>query len=243
MIRFNKTLLLLKSNKLKAILMSIVVCLLFFVNMNNIIVLAEENTNIHINKGNELLKKGDLNNAVIEYRKATHLDPNSFEAHMKFGEVLEIKNDYQGAKKEYEKAISINPESAEAHECMGFALLILRDYDGAVKECKEAIRLKPDWVHVYLLLGDVLESRSLTVPPFKTDEAILYYREAIRLEPDNARAHLQLGTALFGERDLKGAHEELNILKKLDKSKAKWLEDMLYPTNEDEQAPSEIIIE
>lgn len=59
---------------------------------------------------------GDLDKAIVEFRKATELDPKSDEAFVWLAMALRKKGDAAGAQSAIEQALRLNPESAFARE-------------------------------------------------------------------------------------------------------------------------------
>ena len=176
----------------------------------------------YVTDGDELLQEGDLQGAMKQYQEAVKIDPGNFDTHLKLGKIFEWSGNFSAAAEEYKHAIASSPKNAEAHFLLGYTYIKLRELNNAEKECKEAIKLNPKWAEPYLLLGNILEFQ------YRRKDAIPCYKEATLLEPNNAHAHLLLGTALYLEGDINGARRQLDVLKKLDKSKAKWLADMLH---------------
>ncbi len=75
-------------------------------------------------KGYEAQRSGDIEMALVYYRKAAALDPFYAIPHNDTGIIFEMKGYLNKAKEAYSKAIQINPQFAEAH--MNLALLYER---------------------------------------------------------------------------------------------------------------------
>jgi tetratricopeptide (TPR) repeat protein/tRNA A-37 threonylcarbamoyl transferase component Bud32 len=165
---------------------------------------------VHLNLGNALHDRGDLQGAVAAYREAIRLKPDYAEAHSNLGITLRARGDLAGAEASYREAIRLKPDFAEAHSNLGNSLVARGDLPGAEVACREAIRIRPDLAGAHHNLGVALRARG----DLRGAEAA--YREAIRLKPDLAEAHTDLGSALRARGDLRGAeasHREAIRLK------------------------------
>src|SRR6266571_8683885 len=79
----------------------------------------------HMQAGMEAHKKGRLDTAIVEFRKATETDPNLVEAFLNLGEELMQIHDYGGAVGPLERALKLRPDLDAAHLQLGYALLSL----------------------------------------------------------------------------------------------------------------------
>src|SRR3989304_6010893 len=66
-------------------------------------------------------ERGDLGEAVTEYRKVLNLDSKNAKAHLNLGIVYGRQEKWKKEIAEYEKAIRIDPNFAEAHFNLGVA--------------------------------------------------------------------------------------------------------------------------
>ena len=69
----------------------------------------------HQQLGTELLRKGDLEGAIVEYRMDLSLNPNDVCAHSTLGWALGKNGDLKEAIAEYRAALRLKPDSAENH--------------------------------------------------------------------------------------------------------------------------------
>jgi WD40 repeat protein/Tfp pilus assembly protein PilF len=136
----------------------------------------------HLSLGNALSAKGQLAEAVVEYSKATELDPKYAYAHFCLGQALYGKGQLDKAIAEYQEAIHLKPNYGCAFSKLGLALHGKGLVDEAIAACKEGVRLGPaEHVDHHINLGMVLTRKGLT------GEAIACYRRAIEVAPKNAR--------------------------------------------------------
>jgi len=140
--------------------------------------------------GDVMLKKGQADEAISEFREAIRIEPDYPEACDNLGNALHIKGRTDEAISEFREAIRLKPDYAEAHNNLGAALCDTGKIDEAISEDQEAIRLKPDYADAHNNLGAALGGKG------RTDEAISQFGEAIRLKPDYADAQNNLAKAL-----------------------------------------------
>jgi eukaryotic-like serine/threonine-protein kinase len=113
----------------------------------------------HLNLGEYLRQKGQLDDAIAEFREALRLKKDYFEAHNNLGLALHAKGRLDEAIAEYREAIRLkkgDAEAAAAHCNLGLALRAKGQMDGAIAEYREAIRLKKDYPEAHNNLGVAL---------------------------------------------------------------------------------------
>ena len=77
----------------------------------------------HLRQGLDARKQGQLDAAIVEFRKAAELDPNLSEAFVDLGETYMEKHDYGAAIAPLKRALELKPDLAPAHQLLGYALL------------------------------------------------------------------------------------------------------------------------
>jgi tetratricopeptide (TPR) repeat protein len=73
------------------------------------------NTSAHFGLGQAWYQLGDFRRAVLEFRKASLLDPTSVAARTGLGHALCSQLDYRGALAEYDQALQLQPDDPHAH--------------------------------------------------------------------------------------------------------------------------------
>jgi tetratricopeptide (TPR) repeat protein len=155
------------------------------------VALQPQSPGAHFNLGLALQNKGQLDEAIPEYREAIRLKEDYAEAHVQLGAALTDKGRLDEAIAECRAAIRIKKDFAYAHLNLGKALLGKRQLDEAIAEFREALKSAfPGAYKAHFGLGAALGLKG------RLDEAIAEFRAAIGLKEDFAEAHFNLGVAL-----------------------------------------------
>ncbi|MGA2787076.1 MAG: tetratricopeptide repeat protein [Verrucomicrobiota bacterium] len=151
---------------------------------------SENNYLAHNNLGATLVEKGQIDEAISQYRQAVHLKPDYAGYQYNLGVALNKKGQTDEAIRQFQEAIRLAPDYAEAYNNLGSVLVAKGQTEEAISQFQEAIRLKPDDAEAHYNLGIALGMNG------QIDEAIGQFQEVIRLKPDYAQAHYSLGAAL-----------------------------------------------
>lgn len=99
----------------------------------------------YTNLGNLLFRRGDVDEAIVNFQRALRIKPDLYEAHTSLGVALGSTGQLGAALAELQTAIAINPAYAEAH----YDLALVHERAGKLKdalhELEEAVRLKPNF--------------------------------------------------------------------------------------------------
>ena len=133
----------------------------------------------HFNYAFELRRRGDVDGAVTEYRKAIALDPGMALAYSNLGALLQSKNELAEAESLYRKTIELRPEYALAWNNLGIVRYKRGDGNGAVQAFRHAIELKPDDAGAVYNLGRIYQQAGMA------DSAAMMFERSYRLEPNN----------------------------------------------------------
>jgi tetratricopeptide (TPR) repeat protein len=77
----------------------------------------------HLQAGVQADKQHDVDVAIVEFRKATELDPKSTDAFVNLGQAYLEKHDYGSAVAPLKHALELAPDLLPAHQLLGYALL------------------------------------------------------------------------------------------------------------------------
>ena len=140
--------------------------------------------------GTNLMKKSDLDGAIIHFQEALKIEPKNLNAHVSMGLALGYKRNFDGAINHFRAAIKINPRIPETYNSLAVALTYTGKIEEAIVQLKKAIEINPQFAKAYNTLGVILAKTG------KVDEGIAYLKEALRLDQNNAEAKKNLDLLL-----------------------------------------------
>jgi tetratricopeptide (TPR) repeat protein len=145
----------------------------------------------HNNLGNALFRKGQFDDAVVQYQKVLRIYPNYAQAHNNLGLDLFHKGQLDDALVHYQKALEINPNIPETHSNLGMALFQKGRVDDAFVHYQKALEINPNYPEAHRNLGNVL------IQEGQVEDAVAHYQKALEINPDFPQAHYNLGNALI----------------------------------------------
>jgi tetratricopeptide (TPR) repeat protein len=140
--------------------------------------------------GVALARRGNLVEAIQQYRQALEIWPNHADAHYNWGVALARQGKVAEAIEQYRQALRLNPDHPAAHNNLGVMLARQGKVTEAVEHYQQALRLEPDQADAYSNWGAALAQLG------RRAEAIEHYQRALRLRPDHADAHINWGAVL-----------------------------------------------
>ncbi len=177
---------------------------------SDVVAKSPEKARPHNNLGLVHWAKGEVDDAMREYREAIRLDPTHADAHGNLGVAYAAKGQLDDAVREYREAIRYDPAHATAHQNLGFAYAASGHLKAAILEYREAIRLVPGLAASHDALGFAYWATG------RADDATREFREAIRLDPGLANAHSHIGNAYEAKGELDEAIREYREAIRLD---------------------------
>jgi Flp pilus assembly protein TadD len=146
----------------------------------------------HCNFGVALAGRGQVDEAIAQYRKALEIKPDIALVRCNLGVALADRGEIDEAIAQYRKALEIKPDYVEAHTNLGAVLAEYRGTssrvtdDGRLNEAiahyRKALEFRPDYAVAHDKLG-----YALTVCG-NVGEALVHYRKALEINPDFAEA-------------------------------------------------------
>ena len=141
----------------------------------------------HSNRGAELLRASQYQEALEWLRKAVALDPEFVRPWINYGVALRRTGDLAGAEVAYRKALEIDPDTVSAYQ----NLASLLRQAGRNQEADELLALTAQIgsrnPFSYLALGD------LSFAHGRYEEARRFYRRALRLQRDSPEPYAAMG--------------------------------------------------
>ena len=154
---------------------------------------TEDNHVAHVNLGVALEEKGELNEALAEYRAAEQLAPGLYHIHNNLGNLLDTLDHPEAALAEYRKAVLLKNDLPALHDGMGTVLAELGRFNEAMTEFTNAAKLDPayPWPHFEMAKALLKQGRDT--------EAIGQFRAALRLDPENFQILAYIAHVLAAE--------------------------------------------
>jgi tetratricopeptide (TPR) repeat protein len=157
---------------------------------SNIIKTANENLGIEITDswtayriGEAFFKKGDLERALIFYKKATEVAPYNLDFQEKLGAAYIALQYLPQALQTYEFILKENPKRKIAQCNLGYVKALLGEYDEAEKHYDFAIALDPDYEQALLNKASLLFQKNDKAASLKLLKRIL------KINPENQQAN------------------------------------------------------
>ena len=177
---------------------------------------SKREAKVLIEKGKELYKNDQDEQAAQAFQEAIRLQPDLAEAHLRLGmanaaldKKTEAEQSYKKAVELYKKVIQSDTKDADAFFNLGQAHSFLHQDEEAARAFRQATRLRPDDEEAYYQLG-VAETRLAHYP-----EATAAFQKALDLDPDDYRATDAIENAREGANRIKeGKKHAEDMLKK-----------------------------
>lgn len=163
--------------------------------------------------GQEAQGRGDIDNAIKDYREAARLQPDYAPAHNNLGVILYSQGKIDEAIPHFQAALDSRPDYAAAHDNLGLALQAQGRLVEAIEHYKAALALSPDWVNCRGHLAQAY------IVARKYSDAKRELEAAMFNRPDEGALIFLLGLTLEKQGDYKAAvtrYEEALLLQNLE---------------------------
>ena len=141
----------------------------------------------HMRLGQEAVKSGDLDGAIVHFRRAARIAPDDPGAHIGLGLALAYRGEIDEAIRHFRLALKRDPENAEVQNSLGVALMQKGQLDEAQTHLQKAIKIDPRFAKAHNSLGVLLARKG------KLDEALDQFQETLRIDPANKDAGKKYG--------------------------------------------------
>jgi tetratricopeptide (TPR) repeat protein len=160
-------------------------------------------------KGSMDADAGNLDDAIVLYRRALDCKPAYPEAHFFLGRALENKGQTNEALAQFNEALRLRPDFDAAHVMVGLMLSNEGKYDEAEGHYRAALNSNPDSSAAQSDWGMALTKQG------RWQESIPHYEESLRLDPNQPEAHNNLGIDYLQTGRVAEGIKELRIALKL----------------------------
>ena len=169
-----------------------------------------------LEKGKELYRNDQDEEAVAAFIEALQLDPDLPEARFRLalgyeslGKREEAEAEYKKTVEAYKKYFEQNRDDGEAHYALGQTYANLGQYSDAIREYREATKLKKNDPDIYYDLGVAYTKLA------QYDAAASAFSKSLEIDPDYYRAQDGLDEAKEGIKRIRaGRKHQEDILKK-----------------------------
>ena len=177
----------------------------------------------HMQAGLEARKQHQVDTEIVEFRKATELDPASADAFVNLGAAYMEKHDYGAAIAPLKHALQLSPDFAVAHQFLGYALLAQGYAVEAIPHLQRVGALDALGIaHIEVgQLNEAVVNLSAALSKHPNDPDLQYYLghasgllsknsidTLLAMHPDSARAHQALAENYFVLRQMPQAEKE-----------------------------------
>ena len=112
-----------------------------------------EDSEVFFNRGIAYKAKGEIDNAIAEYRRALELVPDYAEAHNNLGNLLKDQKKFDEAILHFESSIKIFPDNPNTHNNLGTVYAMKGEVNKAAVYFAKATRLQPSYIDARQNLG------------------------------------------------------------------------------------------
>jgi spermidine synthase len=110
--------------------------------------------------GLALAERGELDPAIVEFRRALERDPSNAAAHWHLGAALASRGAQAEATAHLRRAVELDPRNSQAHSDLGLMLAVQGKFDEAVDHLEQALALDPQSADARRNLDAVLQRRA-----------------------------------------------------------------------------------
>jgi tetratricopeptide (TPR) repeat protein len=169
-------------------------------------------------------QQGNVDDAILLYRRAAIAAPHSADAQMSLGIIFAALNHHSEAVACYRAVLAMRPNQVDARNNLGNSLLALGRAEEALAHYQKVLRIREDHSEAHNNLANALCALNrpqeavahlrraiVSNPAFvqahcnlglvlaqlnRHEEATAHYRRVLAIKPDHAEAHCNLGSAL-----------------------------------------------
>ncbi len=153
----------------------------------------------NIKNGIAKMNEGNYDVAIMEFSKASEINPKNADAWYYMGEVYFLQKEDKKAMENYTKSIDLDTLNAKAYKGRGKLKARLEDYHGSIDDFTTAVKIDK-------LYSDAYFNRASSYLLLKNYKASIEdYSRVIQINKKDFQAYEQRGTARFQSGDTQGA--------------------------------------
>jgi len=159
----------------------------------------------YIEEGSSHYEKGDIDEAIINYRKAAELDVQNQMVHYRLGSIFHEKGMLDEAIKEYQQALDIKSPAANIHYNLGLALYEKGELDDALDEYNIAVALDGENSIYYNNIGLILYEKGML------EDAIEAYEIGLEISPESMILRKNLDRAIAKQKEILKSENKIKL--------------------------------
>ncbi len=156
--------------------------------------------------GNIYLKKGDFQNALLQYQTALEREPNLPRAHLNRGVIFFKLGDYTEAEKEFLEEIKANPQDEKAYNNLSVLYRLQGKSSQAIQFAQKALQSRPNYPFAYYNLSLAYQTQR----QLSKAESVLV--EGSQIIPQATQIHYYLGILYLKQNKLTEAEEQFKLV-------------------------------
>jgi tetratricopeptide (TPR) repeat protein len=146
----------------------------------------------YIEMGNEAVREGDFQQAILHFERAVEEYPESYEAHNSLGAALSAMGNLPRAVEHFSIAVALKDDFLEGYYNLGRALAGMGRSNEAAVEYQNALGVDSTYAIAHMGLAEAY--LGLNAP----ERAIASYRKAVKYDPRLLAAYIGLGRVYVG---------------------------------------------
>jgi tetratricopeptide (TPR) repeat protein len=162
---------------------------------------VQEKSARHIADAEHWAKEGRINEAILEYRRATQLNPKDPKAHLALAKIYIDRREYQSAYQQLQVVQKIDPNDQEARVLTASVMFKTRDFSRARKQAQDLLDLpnnQDDIEALMIVAQSSFAMKDLSAAASATDHVL-------RLDPKNGEAwYLKAALQLSDQKNSEG---------------------------------------
>jgi len=172
----------------------------------------------HFAQGVRSRARGDMQNAMEQFERATALNPGDAAAHLNLGIVYGEVGRFDDALREFGRVLELNPAHPAAQFNRGVVLMKQQNQAEAIFAFEKALVLGESSTPLHYNLAVCYEYADGTRygQGFNAEKSVEHYKKALEREPGNAVVHYNLGMVYLHTGDLELAEGELRKASEID---------------------------
>ena len=151
-----------------------------------------------LDQGTQLYKRGEYQEAIASFKKATAIDPGIIKAWENLGWAYYKSGETNKALQTWETILKVQPDNQDIRRAVGILLMETNQWRRAIPHLTASLKSDPNQNLVRLRLGKAHQEIG------QTRRAVGLFKQALKIQPDSleALAHLTDSYEKSGQRDL-----------------------------------------